>query len=84
MNKIEKRMATAQPCVAGKLSVGKFSHTSKKLSFGCFVCFVLILFLSGCQTDLKLAKKFVTERTDIQAAVYFPEQAEVKVEYNTK
>ena len=84
MNKLEKRVATARPCVARKLPVGKFFHTSKKLSFGCFVCFVLVLFLSGCQTDLKLAKKFVAERTDIQAAVYFPEQAEVKVEYNTK
>ena len=45
---------------------------------------LLIVTLSSCQTDLKLAKKYVAERTDIQAAVYFPEKAEVKVEYNTQ
>lgn len=42
-----------------------------------------VLLLTSCQTDLKLAKKYVAEQTGIQAAVYFPEQAEVKVEYNT-
>ena len=40
--------------------------------------------LSSCNTSLKLAKKYVAERDNIQAAVYFPEQAEVKVEYNTQ
>ena len=40
------------------------------------------MLLTSCQTDLKLAKKYVAERTDIRAAVYFPERAEVKVEYN--
>lgn len=46
--------------------------------------FVLILLLtfSSCRTDLKLAKTFVAERTGIQAAVYFPESAEVKSLYN--
>ena len=48
-------------------------------------CFgMLLALLTSCQTDLKLAKRYVAERTDIQAAVYFPEQAEVKVEYNTQ
>ena len=45
---------------------------------------VVLALMTSCQTDLKLAKKFVAERTDIQAAVYFPEKAEVKVEYNTQ
>lgn len=85
MNKLEKRVATAQPCVAGKLPVGKFSHTSKKLSFGCFFCFVVFLLtFTGCQTELKLAKLYMAERTHIAAAVYFPEQADVKTEYNTQ
>lgn len=44
---------------------------------------LVLLTLSSCRTDLKLAKTFVAERTGIQAAVYFPEQAEVKSEYNT-
>lgn len=45
---------------------------------------LLLLLLSSCRTDLKLAKRYVAERTEIQAAVYFPEKAEVKVEYNTQ
>ena len=48
-----------------------------------FSVFVLVLiFFTSCQTELKLAKKYMAERQGIQAAVYFPEQAEVKVEYN--
>ena len=43
---------------------------------------MLLALLTSCRTDLKLAKKYVAERTDIQAAVYFPDQAEVKIEYN--
>ncbi len=51
--------------------------------FVCFVCLAAtLLTLSSCRTDLKLAKAFVAERTGIQAAVYFPEKAEVKLEYN--
>ena len=48
-----------------------------------FIGLWFVLTLSSCQTELKLAKKFVAERTDIQAAVYFPEKADVKVEYNS-
>lgn len=44
----------------------------------------LVMLLSGCQTEKKLAKKFMAERPVIEAAVYFPEKAEVKVEYNTQ
>ena len=40
--------------------------------------------MTGCQTELKLAKQYREERPVIEAAVYFPERAEVKVEYNTK
>ncbi len=77
----EKCVAAAQPCAAGKLPVGKLSHTSIKSSFGRFVGFVIFLLsLSSCQTELKLAKKYVAERQGIQAAVYFPEKAEVTVE----
>ena len=44
---------------------------------------ILVLgLLTSCRTDLKLAKTFVAERTDIQAAVYFPEKAVVKAEYD--
>lgn len=80
----EKRVAAAQPCAAGKLPVGKFSTGPNKVGFGCFVSFVLILILSGCQTELKLAKQYLAERPYIEAAVYFPEAADVKVEYNTQ
>ena len=45
---------------------------------------LLLVLLTSCQTDLKLAKHYVAERTDIQAAVYFPEKAEVKMDYNVQ
>lgn len=44
----------------------------------------LVMLLSGCQTEKKLAKQFMAEHPVIEAAVYFPEKAEVKVEYNTQ
>ena len=54
-----------------------------KSRFVNFVGFVVIgLLMSGCNTEQKLAKKFVAERPHIAAAVYFPESAEVKTEYN--
>ena len=49
-----------------------------------FIGLLFVLMLSGCQTELKLAKQYMAVRPDIEAAVYFPEQAEVKVEYNTQ
>ena len=50
-----------------------------------YAVFVILgLLLSSCHTDLKLAKRYVAERNNIQAAVFFPEQAEVNVEYNTQ
>ena len=49
-----------------------------------FIGLLLVLALTGCQTELKLAKQYMAERPDIEAAVYFPEQADVKVEYNTQ
>lgn len=56
-----------------------------KSRFVNFVGFVVIgLLMSGCNTEQKLAKKFVAERPHIAAAVYFPESAEVKTEYNTQ
>lgn len=46
-----------------------------------FLLVVLVaLALSSCQTELKLGKKYRAERPHIQAAVFFPEQAEVKTE----
>ena len=42
------------------------------------------LLLSSCQTELKIAKQYVAERNNIRAAVYFPEKAVVKVEYNAQ
>ena len=81
----EKCAAVAQPCAAGKLPVGKLSHTSKKASFVGFAGFVILaLLFSSCQTELKLAKKYMADRPEIAAAVYFPESAEVKTEYNTQ
>ena len=49
-----------------------------------FIGLLFVLTLSGCQTELKLAKKYMAERPQIAAAVYFPEQAEVIVEHNTQ
>lgn len=49
-----------------------------------YIAFLLFVALSGCQTEVKLAKKYMVERNNIQAAVYFPEQAVVKTEYNTQ
>lgn len=40
--------------------------------------------LTACQTELKLAKRYMEECPHIEAAVYFPEQADVKVEYNSQ
>lgn len=45
---------------------------------------LLVLALSSCQVELKLAKNFVAEQSNTRVAVYFPEKAEVKVEYNTQ
>ena len=45
--------------------------------------FLIALLLSSCQTEKKLAKKYMAEHPNIEAAVYFPEKADVKVEYNT-
>ena len=45
---------------------------------------LLAFVLTSCQTELKLAKKYMAERPNIEAAVYFPEKAEVKVEYNSQ
>lgn len=45
---------------------------------------LLVLLLSGCQTEKKLAKQFMAEHPVIEAAVYFPEKAEVKVEHNAQ
>lgn len=45
---------------------------------------LLALLLAGCNTEMKLAKRFMAEHPYIEAAVYFPERAEMKVEYNTQ
>lgn len=45
---------------------------------------LLAMMLTSCQTEKKLAKKYVAERPHIEAAVFFPEQAEVKVEYSVQ
>lgn len=54
----------------------------KKLSV--FIGLFFGLLLTSCQTELKLAKNFVAEQTNTRVAVYFPEKAEVTVEYNTQ
>ena len=55
-------------------------HQPHVLFIGC----ILALVLSGCQTELKMAKNFVAEKANTRVAVYFPEKAEVKVEYSTQ
>ena len=45
--------------------------------------FTLVLF-TACNTELKLARQFVDEYQHVPVAVYFPEAADVKVEYNTQ
>lgn len=51
--------------------------------FRALVGFICVFLFTSCQTELKLAKSFVAEQANTRVAVYFPEQAEVKVEYNT-
>ena len=58
-------------------------HTTG-LSKASLLGFLLVLLLSSCQTELKLAKTFMAEQANTRVAVYFPEKAEVKVEYNTQ
>ena len=53
------------------------SHAKTLLLFVLFS-----LFFSSCQMEKKLAEQFVAEQTQTRVAVYFPEQADVKVEYN--
>ena len=55
-------------------------RTRITIVLGLLMAFVL----TSCQTELKLAKKYMEERPHIEAAVYFPEKAEVKVEYNSQ
>ena len=43
-----------------------------------------VFMLMGCQTPFRLAERYIAELPPIKAAVYFPEKAEVKVEYNTQ
>lgn len=81
----DKYEAVAQPCDAERLPNGKLLLTKNKTRFIGLVGFWATLFLlTGCQTELKLAKNFVAEQSYTRVAVYFPEKAEVKVEYNTQ
>lgn len=43
-----------------------------------------VMLLSSCQMEKKLAKQYMANCPYIEAAVYFPEAADVKVEYNTQ
>ena len=43
-----------------------------------------VMLLSSCQIEKKLAKQYMANCPYIEAAVYFPEAADVKVEYNTQ
>ena len=74
--------------IAGHASTGSATACNDSNGRG-FVLRVLLigllaLLFSSCQTELKLAKKYVASQTDTRVAVYFPEKAEVKVEYNTQ
>ena len=49
------------------------------------ILFVLVSSLfTSCQTELKLAKTFMAEQSQTRVAVFFPEKADVRVEYNTQ
>ena len=65
---------------------GRYSPVSRvsKSRVSVLIGLLCALLLTSCNTEKKLAKKYVAERNNIQAAVYFPEQAEVKVEYNAQ
>ena len=45
---------------------------------------IVLSFLTSCNTELKLAKRYVAENQNIKVAVLFPEAADVKLEYNLK
>ena len=45
---------------------------------------LMALLFPSCQMEKKLANQYIANRPNIAAAVYFPEQADVKVEYNAK
>ena len=47
-----------------------------------FLSMVFMLVFSGCSTELRLAKQFVSQRGAIKAAVYFPEEAQVTLVQN--
>lgn len=53
----------------------------KKLTF---IGLLLVLILTGCQTELKLARTYMAEHPSIEAAVFFPDEALVIVEYNNQ
>lgn len=82
MNMGTKYHTTFQTVIAGLTHNLPKAKGTPSLILVLLLGLLLPLFFTSCQTDLKLAKRYVAERTDIQAAVYFPERAEVKVEYN--
>ena len=84
MQNISSQGAAPNQVAAGKRAGWPLSKQKRKNRFGGFVGFVTLLLFTSCQTELKLAKNFVAEQANTRVAVYFPEQAEVKVEYNTQ
>ena len=79
INNREARLRDARHETAGYDSVYRVAK-SHVVFFG----LLFALLLTSCQTEKKLAKKYLAERPNIEAAVYFPEKADVKVEYNTQ
>lgn len=85
MQNIISQKASSNRIAAGKRASWPLYHPKKKTRFVGFASFVFFfMLLSSCQTERKLAKAFVEKQANTQVAVYFPEQAEVKVEYNTQ
>ena len=64
----------------GRLSLSKAPRFSVIL----VLAMLMALLFPSCQMEKKLAKQYIANRPNIAAAVYFPEQADVKVEYNAK
>ena len=78
-------MTTTKNTKLASLPMNRFRLASEKSRIACvgiFIGLLMTLLLSSCQTEKKLAKQYMNSRPHIAAAVYFPEQAEVRTEYN--
>lgn len=64
-----------------KISLSSSSRTS---FVGLVLSLLMVSLFPSCQMEKKLAKQYMANRPNIAAAVYFPDEAEMKVEYNAQ